>query len=195
MAKQFRVNELILSGKSITFDPANTTGFLRKDGNFGVPAGGQTYTPGSGLSFAGSVINSYVGQSTGFQQNSIVTMTAANTYVNAVSGNIGSGTWFVHAGVLLASTANAAFRAVAKLYSPSAVYGSSEGSMPAMGASTTGYISLALSDIVIATGVSNPIALGVISTLANTTIRPAPSNFPTGIPLGTATDIECVRLL
>jgi hypothetical protein len=48
MAKQFRVNELILSGFSIAFNPSNTTGFLRKDGYFAIPPSGMSRAEADG---------------------------------------------------------------------------------------------------------------------------------------------------
>lgn len=58
MAKQFRVNELILSGKSITFDSNNTSQFLRKDGLFSSVGGVTSIMPYG--SFTGSPLSGQI---------------------------------------------------------------------------------------------------------------------------------------
>jgi len=159
--------------------------------------GTTTLIGGSGINISGNnpfTINTYVGQSTGFHQTNVVTMTIPGRFYDAISGNIGSGTWLVVGHVLIASTTNAAMRAVTKLWDGVTTYGSYEISVGAMGAGISGHINFAAAEIIRFTGISNPLAFAVASTLANTTIRPAPMNFFTGITNATATDIDCVRI-
>lgn len=216
-------NSLIISGIPVTVSgnnlfvnalplvQASSTGvFLTGVANLGAGSGifssiannaGQlrSLVTGSGMIILGDANTLTLHTTHGIQFNSglqaNINILTANTYSGILSGDIGPGTWLVSAALLARGTGNASIRMTAKVWSGIGAFLSSECSTAALGVNVTGFVNLDLGGIITTTAASTPLVLSAAVVSPTGVVLGAPIDNAVGIPTGTATYIQAVRLV